>query len=371
MNNNADTVWLEINLGAIRRNVQRLAKISGKPVMAVVKANAYGHGLVEVSKAVLKGGAVRLCVARFEEARALRMAGIDAPVLVLGFTSPEHAADAARLNISLALFRHDAAFAYARVMASEREPLKLHVKVDTGMGRLGLFPDDVAEFVNQVRVEKNLFVEGLFTHFACADEVQTVTTETQLARFNRVIQDLASFGFRPNIIHAANSAAALKFPQAGFDAVRPGIAVYGLDPSDEVTLPADFEPALTWKTRITSLKTLPPNSGIGYNARYVTRGYEKIGVCAVGYADGLRRRLGNIALLHGRRINQVGGMCMDQSMYQLDNVPDVMLGDEVVLLGKQGDERISAEEIGRSWGTNNYEVVCGLTARVPRYYFDE
>jgi len=256
-------------------------------------------------------------------------------------------------------------------MSCERETLKVYVKVDTGMGRLGLFPGEAAEFVRQVRVEKNLMVEGLFTHFASADEVQTVTTETQLAHFNRVIQDLAGFGFRPNIIHAANSAATLKFPQAAFDAVRPGIAVYGLDPSAEVPLPADFEPALTWKTRITSLKTLPPNSGIGYNAHYVTRGNEKIGVCAVGYADGLRRRLDNIALLHGRRVNQVGGMCMDQSMYQLDGVSDVMLGDEVVLIGKQGDARISAEEIGHSWGTNNYEVVCGLSARVPRYYFDE
>ncbi len=371
MNNNADTVWLEINLGAIRRNVQRLSRISGKPVMAVVKANAYGHGLLEVSRAVLKGGAVRLCVARYEEALALRLAGIDAPILVLGLTSPEHATNAARLNISLTVFRKDIALDYAKAMASEKNPLRLHVKVDTGMGRLGVFPEEALDFVNQVRVEKNIFVEGLFTHFACADENQTVTTELQLAKFDRVIHDLQAIGFRPNIIHAANSAATLKYPQAGYDAVRPGIAVYGLDPSGDVPLPPDFEPALTWKTRITSLKTYPPNSGIGYNHRYITKGYEKIGALSVGYADGLRRRLGNIALVHGKRVSQVGGMCMDQSTFQLDSVPEAKPGDEVVLLGRQGDERISAEEIGRSWGTINYEVVCGLAARVPRYYFDD
>lgn len=371
MNNSADTVWLEINLGAIRRNIQRLNRISGKPVMAVVKANAYGHGLVEVSKAVLKGGAERLCVARFEEALALRSAGIDVPLLVLGFTSPEHAVNAAHLNISLAVFRRDVAWDYARALSAEKALLNLHVKVDTGMGRLGVFPEEAADLIQQIRREKNLFVEGLFTHFACADEAQTATTELQISRFNGVIHDLESIGFRPNVIHAANSAATLKYPQASYDAVRPGIAVYGLDPSDEVPLPADFEPALTWKSRIVSIKTLPPGSGIGYNHRYFTRGNENIAACAVGYADGLRRRLGNSALIHGKRVKQVGGMCMDQSMFQIDAIPEAKPGDEVVLIGKQGAERLSAEEIGLSWETTNYEVVCGLTARVPRYYFDD
>ena len=371
MDNIADTIWLEINLGAIRRNVQRLAQISGKPVMAVVKANAYGHGLINVSRAVLKEGVNRLCVARFEEANVLRMAGIDAPILVLGFTSPEHAVEAARLNIGLTVYRNQTAAQYAEVMAGEKNSLKLHVKVDTGMGRLGLFPEEAPAFVMQLRLKKNLVVEGLFTHFACADEIQTKTTEMQLSKFNKVISELESGGFRPAIIHAANSAAALKYPEAAFDAIRPGIAIYGLDPSDEVPLPAEFEPALAWKTRLTSLKVLPPGSGIGYNCRYVTTKKERIGACAVGYADGLRRRLGNIAILRGKRISQVGGMCMDQSMYQLDGVPEAQAGDEVVLLGQQGEERISAEEIGRSWDTNNYEVVCGLTARVPRYYIDE
>ena len=371
MNTSADTIWLEINLGAIRRNVQRLHLISGKPVMAVVKANAYGHGLIEVSKAVLEGGAERLCVARFEEALALRLAGIDAPILVMGYTAPEHAVEAARLNVSLAVFRQDAAQAYALAMVGEPQPLRLHVKVDTGMGRLGVFPEDAATFVNQLRITKNLLVEGLFTHFSSADDIHTATTEGQIAKFDKVIADLEASGFRPSLIHAANSAGTLKYPQAAYDAVRPGIAVYGLHPSKDVPLPADFEPALTWKTRLVSIKTLPPGSGVGYNHRYITQGYEKVGACAVGYADGLRRKLGNQALIHGIRVSQLGGMCMDQSMYALDTIPDARLGDEVVLVGRQGDAFLSAEEVGASWGTINYDVVCGLAARVPRYYFDE
>lgn len=371
MNIKADTVWLEINLGAIRRNIQRLHQISGRPVMAVVKANAYGHGLVEVSRAVLLGGAERLCVARFEEALALRMAGIDAPILVLGYTSPEHAIDSACLNISLAVFRQDTVQDYALSMVGEKRLLKLHVKVDTGMSRLGIFPQDVPAFVNQLRVTNNLMVEGLFTHFASADETQTATTELQITKFDKVIADLEANGFRPNIIHAANSAGALKYPQAAYDAVRPGIAVYGLDPSNEAPLPPEFEPALTWKTRLVSVKTLPPGSGVGYNHLYVTKGHERVGACAVGYADGLRRKLGNQALIHGKRVPQLGGMCMDQSVFALDTVPDAKPGDEVVLIGRQGDDLISAEEVGASWGTINYEVVCGLAARVPRYYFDD
>ena len=371
MNISADTIWLEINLGAIRRNVERLHKIAGNIVMAVVKANAYGHGLVEVTRAALKGGAERLGVARFEEALALRLAGIDAPILVMGYTSPEHAANAARLKICLAVYNRDAAQAYARALTGERTPLRLHVKVDTGMGRLGVFPEEAVEFIRQVRMQNNLLVEGLFTHFSSADHVDTTVTDLQISRFNKVIADLAATGFKPPMIHASNSAGILRYPQAAYDMVRPGIAIYGLHPSDQVQLPEDFEPALTWKTRIVSIKTMPPGSGIGYGRRYITRKHERVGVIAAGYADGLRRRLGNVALVNGKRVYQVGGLCMDQTMFNLDAVPDAKPGDEVVLLGKQGEEHINAEEIGASWDTINYEVVCGLAARVPRYYFDE
>jgi len=339
--------------------------------MAVVKANAYGHGLFEVAKAAEKAGIARLCVARLEEAVALRDAGILAPILVLGYTSPLDVPKAMQRSISLALFNAELAPQYEEAARHSVGTLQVHIKVDTGMGRLGIFPEHAVDFVAQVAKMDNINVEGLFTHFARADEPLQSTTDDQIIRFNRVLQELEAIGIRPSIIHADNSAGSLYYANAWYDAVRPGNAIYGLNPSADAPLPEGFEPALAWKSRLTSVKILSPNSGVSYGHSYITKGYERIGTCAVGYADGLRRKLGNIALVHGRRVNQVGMVCMDQTMWQLDEIPDAKVGDEVVLIGQQGNERISAEEVAASWNTINYEVVCGLSARVPRYYFDE
>jgi alanine racemase len=367
----AYSIWLEINLGAIRRNIQRIAQITKKPVMAVVKANAYGHGLFEVSKAAEKAGIARLCVARLEEAIALRDSGVNSPILVLGYTSPIDVPKAIKRSISLALFNAELAPQYEEAAKSTGEKLNVHIKVDTGMGRLGIFPEEAVQFIASVAKMSNINIEGLFTHFACADEPQKSITDDQVVRFNSVLKELASIGIRPSIIHADNSAGSLYYSNAWYDAVRPGNAIYGLDPSPDAPLPQGFEPAMTWKTRLTSIKTLPPGSGVSYGHRYTTSGFERIGASAVGYADGLRRKLGNVALVNGHRVIQVGQVCMDQTMWQLDAVPDAKVGDEVVLIGSQGSERISAEEVAASWNTINYEVVCGLSARVPRYYIDE
>lgn len=371
MNTDANSIWLEINLGAIRRNIQRVAKITGRPVMAVVKANAYGHGLFEVAKAAEKAGAARLCVARVEEAIALREAGIHAPILVLGYTSPLDVPRAIESSISLALFNPEVAPQYEEAARTSQGKLNVHIKIDTGMGRLGIFPQGAADFVASVTKMDGINVEGLFTHFASADEPQKPTTEEQNIRFERVLNELASVGIRPQIIHAANSAASLYYPATWYDAVRPGIAIYGMNPSQDAPLPEGFEPALTWKTRLTSVKILPPGSGVSYNHRYVTQAKERIGASAVGYADGLRRKMGNIALVGGYRVLQAGIVCMDQTMWMLQEVPNAKVGDEVVLIGAQGNERITAEEVAASWNTSDYEVVCGLSARVPRYYYDE
>jgi alanine racemase len=371
MDTDAYSIWLEINLGAIRRNIQRIAKITQKPVMAVVKANAYGHGLFDVSKAAEKAGIARLCVARLEEAIALRDAGVNTPILVLGYTSPLDVPNAMKRSISLALFNPELAPQYEEAARCTEGKLNVHIKVDTGMGRLGIFPENAVQFIAQVAKMNSINIEGLFTHFACADEPQKKTTDDQVERFNHVIRELETIGIRPAIIHADNSAGSLYYSNAWYDAVRPGNAIYGLNPSSEAPLPEGFEPALTWKTRLTSVKILPPGSGISYGHRYTTSGNERIGASAVGYADGLRRKLGNVALVNGHRVIQVGQVCMDQTMWQLDSVPDAKVGDEVVLIGRQGNERITAEEVADSWQTINYEVVCGLSARVPRYYFDE
>lgn len=364
------STWLEINLGAVRENIHQLQAISGRAVMAVIKANGYGHGLVEVGRAAISAGAAWLGVARVEEALALRRAGIVSPILVLGHCAPEQVIEAATNHISLTIHQPQLIQPFAAQARSLDRPLDVHVKIDSGMGRLGVFPEDALDFVRQIMAEPQLHLQGLFTHLARADEPAVDTTDQQLDRFSKLVHTLESNGLRPPLVHAANSAASLYYPNARFDLIRPGIAIYGLQPSDDAPLPPGFTPALTWKARLASVKALPAGHGVGYAHRYVTQRMEQIGVIPVGYADGFRRRLGNFVLVRGKRVPIVGGVCMDQCMLQLDTVPDAVIGDEVVLLGRQGDAVITAEEVGQSWGSVNYEVVCGLAARVPRIYHD-
>jgi alanine racemase len=364
----AYSTWLEIDLGAIRNNIRRLGAITSRPVMAIIKANGYGHGLQEAGRAAVSAGAAWLGVARVEEAVALRRARIDLPILVLGFSAPERVAEAIANQVSLAVHHPDLARDYAAQARGLGQPLRVHAKFDSGMGRLGMFPEDGLEFVRLIQACPELELEGAFTHLASADEPARDTTDWQLDRFTGLVGALEANGLRPPLVHAANSAASLYYPRARFDLVRPGIAIYGLQPSSAAPLPEGFRPALTWKARLASVKDLPPGHGIGYNYRYVTQKQERIGVIPVGYADGFRRRLGNFVLAGGKRVPVVGGVCMDQCMLQLDDVPEARIGDEVVLIGCQGSSAISAEEIGQAWGTVNYDVVCGLTARVPRIY---
>lgn len=364
------STWLEIDLGAIRHNIHLVQAISKRAVMAVIKANGYGHGLAEVGRAAESAGAAWCGVARIDEALLLRQAGIALPLLVLGFCPPERVAEAISNQISLSVFNPEIALAMASQARQVGQPLQVHAKIDTGMGRLGMFPQDAVAFMRFLSETPGLTVEGIFTHFARADEPQREETACQIRLFDEVLSGLQSVGLRPPMVHAANSAAALYFPQAAYDMVRPGIAIYGLQPSADAPLPAGFRPALTWKARLVSVKELPANHGVGYNHRYVTARKERIGVVAVGYADGIRRRVGNFALVGGKCVPMAGGVCMDQCMVHLDGVPEARAGDEVVLIGQQGQGFLSAEVVAESWGTINYEVVCGLQARVPRYYFD-
>lgn len=366
----ACSTWLEIDLGAIRHNIGLVQAISKRPVLAVIKANGYGHGLAEVGRAAESAGAAWCGVARIEEALQIRQAGIGLPVLVLGYCPPERTAEAVANHISLSVFNPEVALAMASQARQVGKTLRVHAKIDTGMGRLGVFPQEAAAFIRLISETPGLAVEGMFTHFARADEPLREETACQIRLFNEVVEGLQSVGLRPPLVHAANSAAALYFPQAGYDMVRPGIAIYGLQPSAEAPLPEGFRPALAWKARLVSVKELPPNHGVGYNHRYVTARRERIGVVSVGYADGIRRRVGNFALVGGKRVPMAGGVCMDQCMVHLDDVPEARAGDEVVLIGRQGRAFLSAEVVAEAWGTINYEVVCGLQARVPRFYFD-
>lgn len=364
------STWLEIDLSAIKMNIRLIQVRTGRPVMPVIKANGYGHGIVEVGKAAAAAGAAWLCVARLEEAVVLRKAGIETPILVLGFCPPERVPEALFHHISLAVPDPELGRAFAAQAQTLGKTLAVHAKIDSGMGRLGVFSENGLDFLRGLSEAPNIKVEGLFTHFARADEPEVDTTAWQIERFTRLVRVLEEARLRPEVVHAANSAGSLYFPEAFFDMVRPGIAIYGLHPSPEAPLPEGFRPALSWKARLVSLKVLPPGHGVGYNYRYMTRAQERIGVIPVGYADGFRRRLGNFTLVGGKRVPVLSTVCMDQCMLQLDGVPAAQVGDEVVILGRQGSSTISAEDIGEAWGTTNYEVVCGLAARVPRFFIE-
>lgn len=362
--------WLEIDLGAIRNNLQQMQRITQRPVMAVVKANAYGHGLAAVGQAVEQAQAAWCGVARIEEALDLRQSGVRIPILVLGYTPPERVAAALAADISLAVATPEVVDAYAQAAAVAHKVLHCHLKVDTGMSRLGIPIDEAAPFLYRLRAQPSLHVEGLFTHFARADEPHVSTTLVQLGKFQRLVEEIEAAGLRPEWVHAANSAAGICFPQTRFDLVRSGIAIYGLHPSREVQVPECFRPALSLKTRLTQIRSLPAGQGVSYGHRYVTERAERVGALAIGYADGFRRRLGSRVLIAGKQVPVLGTICMDQCVVSLADVPEARVGDEVVLVGTQGSEHISAEMLADAWETINYEVVCGMASRLPRLYND-
>jgi alanine racemase len=363
--------WVEIDLTAIRGNLKRLTELAGGTgVMAVVKANAYGHGAAAVAQAAVEAGAAWLGVARPDEALALRAAGIGAPVLVLGYTPPETAAEAIGKDVTLAVFEAETASAYAATARAMGLRARVHVKLDTGMGRLGVAAAEGPALVRHLNALPGLAVEGLFTHFAASDTADLASAQAQAVSFEAALRALSAAGLRPRWVHAANSAAIWRLPAAAGNLVRSGIALYGLDPSAEALCPPGFRPALAWKARVMQVKTLPAGHGVSYGAEYVTTTEETLAVVAAGYADGFRRvpKDVNEVLLGGRRAPVRGRVCMDQVIVGVSHIPGVRAGDEVVLLGQQGAEAISANDLARRWGTINYDVTSGIMARVERTY---
>ncbi|RME76356.1 MAG: alanine racemase [Chloroflexi bacterium] len=360
--------WAEINLDALARNVQILAD-TARParLMAVVKANAYGHSAEAIARTALDSGAQWLGVATLAEGVILRLAGITAPILVLGYLPDSQAADALKFDIRATVFNHSTVQAFSRAAQEAGRTARLHLKVDTGMGRLGLLPDQVVPFLQAARLP-GVEIEGIFTHFARADEADLSPTLAQLARFRTLLSELDRLGLRPSITHAANTAATIRLPEARFDMVRTGIGLYGLRPSPETPLPDGMAPVLSLKSTVGQVKTLPPGSPIGYGATYHTRGEETIAIIPVGYADGFRRApttWGEV-LVHGQRAPLVGRVSMDQAAINITHIPNVQPGDEVVLVGRQGGDEITVDEIAARLGTINYEVVSQILARVPR-----
>ena len=366
----------EVDLASIGRNIAAIRRRvgPGPEIMAVVKADAYGHGAVQVATTALTSGATWLGVALVEEGVVLRKSGIIAPILVFGQLFPSQARRALRYSLSCTVSTYEFAEALSVAATQEGKKGKCHIKVDTGMGRIGVLPRQAASFVRRVAMLPNVEIEGIYTHFATADADDKSFAREQLSRFMEVIEALRTMGVQIQFRHAANSAACVDMPEARLDLVRPGILMYGLSPFNterfqKVKREMDIRPALSLKTRVSFVKRVPAGTPVSYGSTYVTREDTVIATLPVGYADGLSRGLSNRGevLIRGRRLPIVGRICMDQCMVDAGNL-EVEVGDEAVLIGRQGDQEISAEEVADKLGTISYEVVCAISKRVPRVY---
>jgi Alr-MurF fusion protein len=368
--------WVEIDLSAIGSNTRRIKGIVGPHVRVLVslKADAYGHGALKVARTALHNGASMLGVATVSEAVPLREAGVTAPILVFGYVPPWQMREAIRLDVTVTLYAPETAQALARAAQALGKKVKVHAKIDTGMARLGVRaeqPDEVMKLIAKIveLKQEGLEFEGIYTHLATADSSDQTHALLQLERFQYSLQLVEKEGWRPPIVHAANSAALLSLPQARFDMVRPGIAIYGLDPAPDVRLPQGFRAALSFKTQVSQVKMLPTGECVSYGCTYITTCPTKIAVLPVGYADGFRRAPANwgSVLIAGQEAPLLGRVCMDQSIIDVTHIAqEVRMGDEVVLIGRQGQATLTAEQVAERLGTINYEVVSEILARVPR-----
>jgi len=374
-------LWAEIDLAAIAHNVEGLRRItrSDARLLVAVKANAYGHGAVAVARTALAHGASDLGVARIDEGLALRRAGLTAPILIFGHTPAGRAQELRAHRLVPTLFGLSPARELSAALQGLDTPLPVHIKVDTGMGRLGLACDDLrspeqglaAEEIRQIMALPGLVVEGIFTHFATADHAELDYARLQFRRFTELRAQLEAAGSTGLLWHAANSGAIMALPASHLSMVRAGIAVYGLYPSDQVDRSRlALQPALALKATIVHLKRVAAGTPISYGCTYRAPAATTIATVPVGYADGYNRGLSNkgIMLVGGRRVPVVGRVCMDLTMIDVGQVPGVRVGDEVVLIGGQGDETLAADEVAGLLGTINYEVVSALTERVARVY---
>jgi len=360
-----------IDMEALDHNFREVVRCAeGQQVLAVVKARAYGHGAVEMSKRLLRLGADMLGVALVEEGRELREAGIDAPVLVMGATFPEQAEEMVSLKLTPAIFGLSVAQALSEAAYKRRTTINVHVKIDTGMGRIGIAPEDAPELIAALQKLRNISVQGLMTHFADADLRDKQFASKQMDRFESLLKALEAKKIKVPVRHAANSAAVLDFHRAFFTMVRPGLMLYGYNPLEEGALGADLRPVLSLVTRIAFIKKVPTGVPISYGRTFTTKRESAIATLPIGYADGYGRGLSNKgeALVRGMRVPVVGRVCMDMCMIDVTDVPAAREGDDVVLIGSQGSERITADDIAAKIGTIAYEVLCGISSRVPRIY---
>jgi alanine racemase len=366
--------WVEVDLGAVRANVAALRRrAADAELCAVVKADGYGHGAVSVARAALEAGASWLAVAQAEEVAALRAEGIDADVLVLSDPRPGEIRTLLETCAVLTVSCTEVADAVAAEAARLRTRPRVHIKVDTGMHRLGVAPGAALELARHVDRSPYLDLEGVWTHCAVADEPDRPETAQQLARFAAVLDELAAAGLTPRLRHAANSAGTIAHPAARYDLVRCGIAVYGIAPSPELAGAIELRPALRWTSEIAALRTVAAGGGVSYGLRHRVGTDTVVATVPVGYADGVIRALGlagQPVLVGGRRCPMVGVVTMDHLMVDLGPDAGDAVGDEVVLLGRQGQESIRPEEWAERAGTIGYEVVCGIGRRPQRRWVE-
>ncbi len=362
--------WLEIDLDAIASNLRLLRQAVGKDVdiMAILKADGYGHGAVQVARTVALHGAQMLGVAAVNEGIVLREQGIRLPILILGYVPAWQVREAVAHDLAIAVFSERVARYADKWARAMGKVARVHIKVDTGMSRLGLLPHEVPGFLDRLRGLPGVRVEGIFTHFANADDPDHPMNRDQLDRFRALLDQLKVSGWMPKYVHAANSAATLYIHESHFNLVRPGLALYGLRPSLKVSPPEGLKPALSFKTHVAQVKWLPKGTCVSYGCRYVTPRDSAIAVLPVGYGDGFRRAPTSWkeVLVRGRRAPVVGVVCMDMCMIDVTDIPGVREGDEVVLIGRQGHDSITVEEVASWLGTVAYEVVAEILARVPR-----
>ncbi|SHI09214.1 alanine racemase [Sporanaerobacter acetigenes] len=366
--------WAEIDLDNLAHNMREVRRIVREDisVMAVVKANAYGHGSIETSKVFLKNGACYLAVATLGEAIELRRAGINAPILILGYIKNSQYHIAVEEDITETIYNMESAKFLSDAAVKLKRKAKVHIKIDSGMGRIGFRPDEksIEEIVNIAKLP-NLEVEGIFTHFAKADELDKTFTIEQYEKFQWTIKELGNKGLNIPIKHASNSAAIIDLPEYNLNMVRGGIMLYGLYPSDEVIKEkVKLKPAMTLKAEISNIKVVPKGTGISYGQIFVTERESKIATIPIGYADGFTRLLTSKSevAIKGQRAPVVGKICMDQSMIDVTDVENVHIGDEVILFGDGSFGSPHIDEVAKTLGTISYEVLCMVGRRVPRVY---
>jgi alanine racemase len=370
----------EIDLQAFRHNFQNLRNHLGPKtrIMAVVKAGGYGHGALPCARIAVDCGADYLGAGVVEEGIELRQSGLDTPILVLGSIFPDEAEDLVRHDLATILCTLPLAQTLAKEAEKQNKTVSVHIKVDTGMNRLGVSPENLPELLNQIRELPNLKLEGISTHFASADDEDLSITQAQLIKFQTALTILQNDDVP--IIHSANTSALFKFPESHFDMVRPGLILYGALPSpslqtvlNEKDNLSPFQPVMQWKSQIILVKPVSKGQPISYSGSFTTQRDSLIATLPIGYADGLHRSLSNKmeVLIRGKRAPQIGNICMDMTLIDVTDIQDVQAEDEVVLFGKQGNQLITVEEMATKGDTIPYEILCNVGKRVPRVYLNE